>query len=195
VLKRSATARAVTRHVAEPGIDQPSLQARLLRHWRASFGRGVERVPGRPIVMCGQQSLGERGCGIRPGRWMDAPGRGHRGLDVSSRRASPRFEQREHVFEPVRRRPALSCAADELRSSRCAAFGQAAPRCDQAGHRADQLVRVNPQSGVGQPQLDMRSLYLVAVQVHRCERDTRSRGVVLRMPVTAVLGGLDRFFR
>ena len=122
---------------------------------------------------------------------MGAPGRGHRGLDVPSSRASPRFEQRQHMFEPVRRRPALSCAADDLRGSRCAAFGQAAPRCDQAGHRADQLVRVNPQSGVGQPQLTCTLLYLVAVQMHRCERDTRGGGDVLGQPVAAVLGGLD----
>ena len=65
---------------------------------------------------------------------------------------------------------------------RGAAFGQAAPRRDQAGHRADQLVRAHPQSGLGQPQLAMHSLYLVTVQMHRCERDARGGGTCSASP-------------
>ena len=107
----------------------------------------------------------------------------------SPRRVRPRFEECQPLLEPAGGRPALPCAADQLGGRRRVALGQAAPRRDHAGHRVDQLVRADPQGGIGLLQLAMRLPQFVPFQVHGRERDAHGRGDVLGEPVAAALGG------
>ena len=102
VLQRLTAARGVTGLVAEPGIDQPSLQAYLLRRRTGIVRDGIERAPGGLMIACGQPHLSERDRGVLRGRRTGALQGGQGGPGVSLSRVRPRFEEGQPVFQPAR---------------------------------------------------------------------------------------------